>query len=276
MSTPTSASGEQQDVGSPSVEAQDSTQDDSQDNTATPATEAADHHDGPLVVPTLQSLAHLRELSSEAICWQLSSAKPGNGIEQLLRNGYWQSDGQSHWIQVHFARRVAISNVCLYLDYAADESYTPKTVAIEAGVTHQDLQVCADVELREPNGWVIIPVESPPDPLDGLDGEDDEENEDRNRKMDYDEEHELMPYASHYNDKHSVRVHLLRISIKSMHQNGRDTHIRNVRIFGPRMPSVQDPFANMVVGHAQKDSGQPVNSDDVIHSVNATRFTTIR
>eukprot|EP00527_Entomoneis_sp_CCMP2396_P001726 CAMPEP_0198150848 /NCGR_PEP_ID=MMETSP1443-20131203/52851_1 /TAXON_ID=186043 /ORGANISM="Entomoneis sp., Strain CCMP2396" /LENGTH=153 /DNA_ID=CAMNT_0043816301 /DNA_START=74 /DNA_END=532 /DNA_ORIENTATION=- len=84
-------------------------------------------------VSSLSSLSHLREIGKEALCWQLSSAKPGNGVEQI-RDGsvdsYWQSDGtkQPHYVQVHFARRVAISHVCLYLDYSLDESYTPKKI----------------------------------------------------------------------------------------------------------------------------------------------------
>ena len=73
-------------------------------------------------VSNLDSLYGLREIGKEALCWQLSSAKPGNGVEQIRDQStdtYWQSDGvsQPHLIQVHFARRVAISHVCLYLDF---------------------------------------------------------------------------------------------------------------------------------------------------------------
>ena len=70
----------------------------------------------------LDSLYGLREIGKEALCWQLSSAKLGNGVEQIRDQStdtYWQSDGvsQPHLIQVHFARRVAISHICLYLDF---------------------------------------------------------------------------------------------------------------------------------------------------------------
>jgi Anaphase-promoting complex, subunit 10 (APC10) len=114
-------------------------------------------------VSNLDSLYGLREIGREALCWQLSSAKPGNGVEQirdantdtctystvwyrqlidlfveksvkhynsLILRSFdvltlyffpidWQSDGisQPHLIQVHFARRVAISHACIYLDY---------------------------------------------------------------------------------------------------------------------------------------------------------------
>ena len=73
-------------------------------------------------VSNLDYLYGLREIGKEALCWQLSSAKPGNGVEQIRDQStdtYWQSDGvsQPHLIQVHFARRVAISHICLYLDF---------------------------------------------------------------------------------------------------------------------------------------------------------------
>ena len=116
-------------------------------------------------VPNLDSLYGLREIGREALCWQLSSAKPGNGVEQIRDQStdtYWQSDGvsQPHWIQVHFGRRVALSHVCLYLDYNLDESYTPKHLSIQVGMTTQDLVPAIYpantlVELNEPIGWCV-------------------------------------------------------------------------------------------------------------------------
>ena len=94
----------------------------------------------------------------------------------------WQSDGMSqpHLIQVHFARRVAISHACIYLDYNLDESYTPKHISIQVGMTTQDLVPAVYsaniVELNEPVGWVIIPLTSQPDPLDYITGDDLGEN----------------------------------------------------------------------------------------------------
>lgn len=145
-------------------------------------------------VPNLDSLSHLREVGhSTAVCWQLSSSKPGNGVEQLRdvsTETYWQSDGitQPHWIQLHFRRRLAISHVALYLDFPLDESYTPKALSIEYGMTTQDLMTARKVELVEPNGWCIVSLSIP-------------------------------------------KLHLLRVSVRSMHQNGRDTHVRRLCVF---------------------------------------------
>lgn len=88
---------------------------------------------------------HLQNISDEAV-WSLSSCKLGKlikylafkksrkfiegfGIYQLLddRNDlYWQSDGpQPHTITIEFQRKTDVSFLLLYLDFKADESYTP-------------------------------------------------------------------------------------------------------------------------------------------------------
>jgi anaphase-promoting complex subunit 10 len=159
-------------------------------------------------VPDLNSLysKNLRSVEHTAICWQLSSAKPGNGVEQLREANvetYWQSDGvsQPHSIQLSFHRRLPITHV----DYSLDESYTPKSVLIETGMTSQDLSSAVGgpsnhkLELNEPVGWVIFPL------------------------------------ATRYGTSNSVsKVHVLRVSILSMHQNGRDTHVRRLAVFAER------------------------------------------
>jgi anaphase-promoting complex subunit 10 len=212
-------------------------------------------------VPNLDSLYGLREIGREALCWQLSSAKPGNGVEQIRDQStdtYWQSDGQTqpHLIQVHFARRVAISHVCMYLDYNLDESYTPKTISIQCGMTTHDLMpAIADgstIELNEPNGWCIIPLTSPPDPLDDL-GEDGAESA----------------------PKRIVRAHLLQIEICAMHQNGRDTHVRQIQLYGPRTAKA----TNMFQTEPNADPDEVLEKrqmDDQFQTVAMSRFSVIR
>ena len=236
-------------------------------------------------VSNLDSLYGLREIGREALCWQLSSAKPGNGVEQIRDQStdtYWQSDGvsQPHWIQVHFARRVAISHVCLYLDYNLDESYTPKHLSIQVGMTTQDLVPAiypsnTVIELDEPVGWCvskfrtlgnlatilcvlsaalyckIIPLAAPPDPLD---------------------DEEEMVSSSVETPKRIVRTHLIQISIISMHQNGRDTHIRQVQLYGPRTAAMVPTF--------QKQSSDPdISANDLkeeFSTLAMSQFSVIR
>ena len=184
-------------------------------------------------VPNLHSLfekPYLREIGIEDILsFQLSSAKPGNGVEQLYDPSfetYWQSDGisQPHWIQIQLPRRLPVTHVALYLDYQLDESYTPRTVQIETGLTVvQDSSNLSTVlsdapvmELHEPVGWCIFPIYVPPDPFDT-------NHSDNGNGGVVINETTMIP-----------RAHWVRVSVVSMHQNGRDTHVRRVALFCQR------------------------------------------
>ncbi|CAI6011886.1 unnamed protein product [Closterium sp. NIES-65] len=196
-----------------------------------------------------------REIGHLAV-WSVSSAKPGNGVE-LLRDGkadtFWQ-------LRIH---------VSLHVDFKLDESYTPNKVSIRAGNSFHDVKLCFAcaldgsytpnkvsiragnsfhdvkvggllragnatdgacmamlmafpvasqmdmlfmlttmlpevklVEMNEPSGWVHIPL----------------------RPSD---------------DKEYLRAFYLQLAVISNHQNGRDTHIRQINIYGPRQNVVR-------------------------------------
>jgi anaphase-promoting complex subunit 10 len=175
--------------------------------------------------------------------WVLSSAKPGNGIPQLLSDNvrvvaaptpipcaplaarlrarahlttlrphphadasqleeFWQSDGTApHVISIQFRRRTALSELAFYVDHAADESYTPKTVSLRAGSLHHDLEELRRFELPGPPaagpgagpvGWVRVPLGDPT-------------GKGVNRFL---------------------RTWYLQLMVMGMHANGRDLHIR--------------------------------------------------
>ena len=110
--------------------------------------------------PHLRTDSSRREIGEEAV-WSLSTAKPGNGVDQL-RDGspdtYWQSDGgQPHLINVQFQRKASICEVAFYLDFGLDESYTPKKISIRAGSTFHDRQEIHVEELNEPSGSACPP-----------------------------------------------------------------------------------------------------------------------
>jgi len=158
------------------------------------------------------SRAH-REIGKEAV-WSLSTAKPGNGVEQIRDDNcdtYWQSDGgQPHLINIQFHKKMSIVEVAFHLDYNLDESYTPKKLSIRAGSMFHDLVEIQVVELHEPLGWVTIP---------------------------------LFAIDDKTGDQAMLRAHFLQICVVSMHQNGRDTHIRQCKVFGPRR--VEDDFSTV-------------------------------
>eukprot|EP00602_Paraphysomonas_sp_CaronLab_P003037 CAMPEP_0185033218 /NCGR_PEP_ID=MMETSP1103-20130426/21991_1 /TAXON_ID=36769 /ORGANISM="Paraphysomonas bandaiensis, Strain Caron Lab Isolate" /LENGTH=172 /DNA_ID=CAMNT_0027569419 /DNA_START=81 /DNA_END=596 /DNA_ORIENTATION=+ len=163
-------------------------------------------------MPDFADIAKKRELGDEAV-WTISTAKPGNGVEQLRDNNietYWQSDGtHPHIITIQFLRKVSISDICIYLDYVLDESYTPKKISIKAGSSAHDLVDVANKELSEPSGWIHVELVSSDSDIEG-----------------------------------PLRAHLIQIHVLSMHQNGRDTHIRQVKLYGPRAsPRVMGNFS---------------------------------
>jgi anaphase-promoting complex subunit 10 len=169
-----------------------------------------------------------RELGNEAV-WSISTAKPGNGVEQLRDNNfetYWQSDGsQPHNITIQFLRKMAVSEICLYLDYGLDESYAPKKISIRSGSTEHDLIEITSLDLSEPVGWTTIDLTSCDSDTDG-----------------------------------PLRTHLLQIQVVTMHQNGRDTHVRQVKIFGPRISPI-------VVGNVALDK---------FHTLEMQQFAVLR
>lgn len=155
----------------------------------------------------IQQLHPLREEKSGSIrevggiaTWSLSSSKSGFGVEQLRDNcmdTYWQSDGpQPHLVNITFTRKITIKNVCIYVDYLLDESYTPCKISIRAGNSYTDLQEVEQIEMEKPTGWVII----------GL---------------------------KHEGTEEPIRACHIQIAILGNHQNGRDTHLRQVKIYSP-------------------------------------------
>eukprot|EP00475_Leptophrys_vorax_P039295 TRINITY_DN7075_c0_g1_i1.p1 TRINITY_DN7075_c0_g1~~TRINITY_DN7075_c0_g1_i1.p1 ORF type:complete len:206 (+),score=32.97 TRINITY_DN7075_c0_g1_i1:64-681(+) len=163
-----------------------------------------------------------REIGSTGTVWTLSSAKVGNGVQQLRDDNmstFWQSDGTApHWINVQFSKRTRICRIALYLDEKLDESYTPAKIAVRIGNTVHDLQQVQLVELEKPQGWVSIPLVS--GELDAaasllLDDEDGS--------------------AKDGEGVYFVRAFMMQIMILASHQLGRDTHIRQVKIFGPTL-----------------------------------------
>lgn len=146
-----------------------------------------------------------RELGHLAV-WTVSSAKSGNGIAELRDNStetYWQSDGHlPHYINIEFQRKVTISEVSILLNYKLDESYTPQKLLIRAGNKHADLkEVAPEALFKEPVGWKRI---------------------------------KLRPSKTGTEDDGPLRAYLLQVVVLENHQNGRDSHIRQIDVFGPR------------------------------------------
>lgn len=170
----------------------------------------------------------VREVGSQGV-WSLSSCKAGFGVDQLRDDcleTYWQSDGpQPHLVNIQFKRKTCIEDICIYADFKLDESYTPSRISIRTGNHFHDLQEVEIMDLNEPNGWIHID-------------------------------------CRHANNGQGIRAFLVQIAILSNHQNGRDTHIRQIKIYSS----------------TKKDNGFNHNFDlpFSFSTVNFSQHTTIR
>ncbi|GAA5966874.1 hypothetical protein JCM3765_004587 [Sporobolomyces pararoseus] len=149
--------------------------------------------------------------------WSVSSAKPGFGVEHLRDNDtetFWQSEGsQPHLINVQFSKKQSISEVWIYVDIRVDDSYTPHKISIRAGTFHGDLHEVKWVELQQAKGWQAMVLTGPA-------GSPDEGPTKRTSQP--------------------IRAHLIQIAIISNHMNGKDTHVRGVRVYAPKPLDLED------------------------------------
>ncbi|VUG20307.1 DEBR0S7_00936g1_1 [Brettanomyces bruxellensis] len=129
--------------------------------------------------------------------WTASSFKPGFGTKEMREDSplsYWQSDGQQpHFITIHFSKKVSIERICMYLNYEEDESYTPSKILILSGSGDHDLVEVASREFVEPVGW----------------------------------QHVLFKGVRYDN---LLKCRLIKICFLSNHQNGKDTHVRCIKV----------------------------------------------
>ena len=165
----------------------------------------------------------LVEIAPSDASWVLSSAKPGNGIEQLIDGSletFWQSDGsQPHTITVQFYKKTKLTDLWVLLNYKSDESYTPLQLSVRIGSGYYDLQEIQVVDLREPDGWIRIPLALPP-----VDGE----------RAVFRQDSASIRDKSYGGAIDFLRTYVIQIAVICNHQNGRDTHVRGIKLFGPR------------------------------------------
>lgn len=169
--------------------------------------------------------------------WTLSSAKKGCGVLQLRDDNldtFWQSDGSlPHFINIQFRKVCKVREIWLYLDYGLDESYTPQQISIRSGTGFHDLEEIKTLETPEPKGW---------------------------EKITFTEEFQDFQWVSHKKKNGQkikkqvvvtkqipgdILTNLIQIAILDNHQQGKDTHIRQIKVYGPAENDVsQTGFSN--------------------------------
>ena len=150
-----------------------------------------------------RSLAHsltpsysLLSLLSLSVSWSVSSAKPGNGVD-LLVDGRNDSFWQSDGSQPH----------CITLQF--QEPVELSRVAIACDFRVDESYTPQRIAIRVGTRWsdlVTVRTEEVVEPQGWI----------------------VVPLGA------GVGGRVLQILVLANHQNGRDTHVRQVRVFGPR------------------------------------------
>lgn len=100
-------------------------------------------------------------------------------------------------MNIHFSRLVLIRAIRIYLDFESDESYTPTRITLLAGTGYHDLIPFSTLEFAQPKGWIEVSLEN-------VGGGD---------------------------DGKTLRAFLVQVRIMENHQNGKDTHVRGLKIY---------------------------------------------
>lgn len=142
------------------------------------------------------SLTHSYSLLSLSVSWSVSSAKPGNGVD-LLVDGRNDSFWQSDGSQPH----------CITLQF--QEPVELSRVAIACDFRVDESYTPQRIAIRVGTRWsdlVTVRTEEVVEPQGWI----------------------VVPLGA------GVGGRVLQILVLANHQNGRDTHVRQVRVFGPR------------------------------------------
>lgn len=101
----------------------------------------------------------------------------------------------------------------IYLDFQADESYTPTKIQFLAGMGVHDIQEFAEMTFEQPTGWIDVDFSRV-----GIIESDDDEDENSANEIDW-------------RKRPVLRAFLVQVRIMENHQNGKDTHLRAVQLF---------------------------------------------
>lgn len=209
----------------------------------------------------MQELESLQLLDLSPLAnWKLSSSKPGFGLLQLREDSpdsFWQSDGSNngngngsntnnnngmnqngngelntpHLITIQFSKKVAIERISLFTNFSIDESYTPAKIQILAGSSDGwDLREVCLVSFNKPIGWSHII----------------------------------------FNGIRSDRVlkcFLIKLVVLSNHQDGKDTHLRSVKVFGKKTMKRQGTIGGAGAGLSGNRGLHDSNADSGVHGL---------
>merc|ERR1712048_1545759 len=119
-----------------------------------------------------------------------------------------------HKVTILFHKKQIIQNIEIYTDYKLDESYTPQDIIIKASSSslhNFENHIVCNKTLNEPTGWITL---------------------------------SLHPHKRQNKYDKYLKTNKIIFEIKSSHQSGRDTHIRQIKIFAPHSRKISNNANN--------------------------------
>lgn len=180
----------------------------------------------------IQQLSQMEEFTniSNLAYWKASSFKTSNPIENVINDdpeSYWQSDGsQPHIVDIYFSKRIELALLAVFFGFEIDESYSPKVVKLYVGDSISDLIYYEEWYVGKITQWYIKKFPS----LEDTDGK------------------QNIP----------IKCHVLRLAFPVNHDNGKDTHLRGVRIF------TRDNNNNRILSMIANNANTTINDTDRI------------
>lgn len=181
--------------------------------------------------------------------WEVSSSKQGYDLDQLRDLSpltFWQSDGQQpHYLVIKFTKCVNIERLSIFLNYNIDESYTPDKLSIFAGTGEHDLIEVITKDFFEPIGWQHIGFEN-------------------------------------ISNSGYLKCYMLKIKFISNHQNGKDCHVRCIKVMSPDNLNSISSGVNINKSIDYNDYNDDENNIDIysnefkLNSVDCVGFTSLK
>lgn len=134
---------------------------------------------------------------------------------------------------------MGIRDIRFYVDYNEDESYTPTKIIFKSGTSENNLIQFAAMNMESPVGWQQVP-------LTGVGGEP---------------------------DGNTLVSWVLQMQILENHQNGKDTHLRGIKIYAFDADAVQPSEPDSTVDTSSLVENQAAaRLDDIAQTLAAARL----
>lgn len=171
--------------------------------------------------------------------WKASSSKVMHPIENVLNDdpeSFWQSDGgQPHIVDIYFNKRVELTMLALFFGFEVDESYSPSVMKIYIGDSINDLTYYEEWRIQRITQWFAKKFPSYPQNRTNKKEDDAHICDDGQPKRRYEELYGRSDSIKNKKQEKEmtlpVKCQVMRLTFPLNHDNGKDTHLRGIRIF---------------------------------------------